>query len=72
MSEAPAEGPMRWVKSTRSAANGNCVEVAQTVTGVAVRDSKNPDGPVLQFSTETWQGFVDGVRTGTFDLPEAR
>ena len=72
MSETPVVEPLRWVKSTRSASNGNCVEVAGTVTGVAVRDSKDPDGPLLRFSTEAWQDFINGVRTGTFDLPEAR
>ncbi|HZM78715.1 MAG TPA: DUF397 domain-containing protein [Candidatus Limnocylindrales bacterium] len=72
MSETSAIEPLRWIKSTRSTSNGNCVEVAGTVTGIAVRDSKDPDGPVLRFSAEAWQGFIDGVRTGTFDLPQDR
>jgi Domain of unknown function (DUF397) len=61
-----------WVKSTRSTSNGNCVEVAGTATGVAVRDSKDPDGPVLRFSTDAWRGFLDDVRSGTFDARGAR
>lgn len=69
MSETPAGEPLRWFKSTRSASNGNCVEVASMVTGVVVRDSKDPNGPVLRFSTEAWQGFIEGVRTGAFDRP---
>ncbi|GLW91343.1 DUF397 domain-containing protein [Actinokineospora globicatena] len=37
--------PLRFKKSTRSAANSDCVEVAQTLAHL--RDSKNPHGPVL-------------------------
>ncbi len=72
MSETPAVDSLLWFKSSRSAANGACVEVAEMSTGVAVRDSKDPDGPVLQFSAESWQAFIVGVRAGTFDRPGAR
>jgi hypothetical protein len=67
VSSAPKDGELRWFKSTRSAGNGACVEVAIIVTGVAVRDSKDPDGPVLRFGGEAWRGFVDSVRDGAFD-----
>jgi hypothetical protein len=36
---------------------------------VAVRDSKNPDGPKLVFTPSEWKAFLGGVRTGEFDLP---
>ena len=60
----------RWVKSSASAANGNCVEVGifGFVDGVMVRDSKDPDGPVLSFTREEWDAFLAGVRGGEFDL----
>jgi hypothetical protein len=68
VSSAPEDGELRWFKSTRSAGNGACVEVAFTVAGeVAVRDSKDPDGPMLRFGGEAWQSFVDSVRTGAFE-----
>ena len=58
-----------WKKSSHSGANGgNCVEVASNLPGViAVRDSKNPDGPKLLFTPAEWQAFISGVRDGEFD-----
>ena len=54
---------MNWRKSSYTAGQGNCVEVADNVPGiVAVRDSKNPSGPVLRFSADDWQAFVAGVK----------
>ncbi|MDG9675409.1 DUF397 domain-containing protein [Micromonospora sp. DH14] len=50
----------RWRKSTRSGAQGNCVEVADNLPGiVAVRDSKDPDGGSLTFGQASWQSFVN-------------
>lgn len=37
----------QWKKSSYSGNSGNCVEVADLGTAVAVRDSKDPEGPVL-------------------------
>jgi uncharacterized protein DUF397 len=48
-----------WRKSSYSGGgNGDCVEVAMTSEAVAVRDSKNTDGPTLAFPTETWRDFL--------------
>lgn len=59
-----------WVGSTRSGHAGNCVEVRMPSEAVVyVRDSKDPDGPVLRFSPAEWDAFVAGVRAGEFDLP---
>jgi hypothetical protein len=52
----------RWRKSTQSSGNGQCVEVAHLDEVVAVRDSKNPDGPTLTFSGQTWAAFIRGLK----------
>ena len=53
-----------WHKSTRSNGNGGaCVEVARNLPGiVAVRDSKNPDGPALIVSGDEWASFITRLR----------
>jgi hypothetical protein len=57
-----------WRKSTRSDQNG-CVEVAFVGNGnVAVRDSKDPHGPMLQFTPHEWAAFIRGVRDGELRL----
>ncbi|MFI6451011.1 DUF397 domain-containing protein [Streptosporangium amethystogenes] len=57
-----------WRKSSLSDGQNNCIEVATlTHEGVGVRDSKNPDGPALVFSTGDWRTFVNGIKGGEFD-----
>jgi hypothetical protein len=58
----------QWRKSTRSGYNG-CLEVAFLDGHVAIRDSKDRQGPMLVFTTAEWQVFVNGVRNGEFQLP---
>jgi hypothetical protein len=62
------EPPLRWRKSTRCEAGG-CVEVAPVAGGMAMRDSKDPDSPVLRFSHTGWDAFVSAIRAGEFSQP---
>lgn len=57
-----------WRKSSYSGANGNCVEVAYVSDGVAMRDSKDREGPALVFTPQEWDAFVAGVIDGQFAL----
>jgi hypothetical protein len=52
-----------WRKSTYSNNGGSCVEVGTGAPGVvAVRDSTNPDGPKLGFTSKQWTLFISTVK----------
>lgn len=57
----------KWKKSSASGADG-CVEVRRTESGVHVRDSKDPDGAVLEFTDREWKAFLAGVALGEFHV----
>ena len=58
----------RWRKSARSSAEGNCVELAPLPgDGVAVRNSRDPEGPALVFTDAELEAFLAGVKDGEFD-----
>ncbi|KUO18752.1 DUF397 domain-containing protein [Streptomyces dysideae] len=53
----------QWTKSSYSVGNGECVEVkSPTSAALAVRDSKNPQGPALAFPADAWNVFVASVK----------
>ncbi|MFD0884345.1 DUF397 domain-containing protein [Streptosporangium algeriense] len=57
-----------WKKSSLSGnSGGNCVEVANLDAVVAVRDSKDPSGSVLNFTADQWSSFVGGIKRGDFN-----
>ena len=57
-----------WRKSSRSQYN-SCVEVRFLDDCVPLRNSRDPDGPVLVFTAPEWDAFVEGVKRGEFDRP---
>ena len=58
----------RWRKSTASAENGACVELAALSDGtVGVRDSKDPNGAILTFTRAELHAWLDGAKRGEFD-----
>ncbi len=63
-----SQSALTWRKASYSSEGQNCVEVADlSGGGRAVRDSKNPHGPILRFTPSEWVAFVSGVRAGEFD-----
>lgn len=60
-----------WRTSTRSTHCGECVEAGPIGDGsgrIAVRHSKDPDGPTIVYTRAEWDAFVQGVRLGEFDF----
>jgi hypothetical protein len=58
-----------WRKASRSSSNGGaCVEAASLRGVVAVRDSKDPDGPRLVLSPAGWRSFTARIKAGRHDL----
>ncbi|NJQ06085.1 DUF397 domain-containing protein [Streptomyces lonarensis] len=55
-----------WFSSSYSGNGGNCIEVATNLVAthgtIPVRDSKNPDGPVLELSATAFAAFINGVK----------
>jgi hypothetical protein len=57
-----------WRKSTYSGNNGgNCVEIARNLPGVvAIRDSKDREGPALVVGPRAFAALIAGIRAGEF------
>ncbi|MET8979710.1 DUF397 domain-containing protein [Streptomyces sp. NPDC004539] len=53
-----------WRRSSHSNANGGaCVEIADHLPGlIPVRDSKNPNGPILTVPAPAWDTFVNSLK----------
>ena len=55
---------LSWRKSGHSGENGgDCVEMADAAGAVAVRDSKDPDGPVLLLTRTALRTAVSSTPT---------
>jgi hypothetical protein len=64
--QLPAVG---WQKSSRSNPSGNCVELTRLngSRDIAVRNSRDPEGPALIYTPEEIAAFIEGARGGDFD-----
>lgn len=60
--EIPILSRAQWRKSSHSGSNGNCVEVARLADAIAVRDSKDADGPHLTFTSNDWGRFLAEIK----------
>lgn len=66
--DAATPATVAWRKSSASNPTGNCVELAALADGgVAVRNSRHPDGPALVYTRAEIAAFLLGVRAGEFD-----
>lgn len=66
--ETASTASLEWVKSSYSGTNGNCLEAAVLRDGRrALRDSKDPSGPVLSFDSAGFTTFVSGIAHGEFN-----
>ncbi|HEV2403499.1 MAG TPA: DUF397 domain-containing protein [Candidatus Saccharimonadales bacterium] len=59
-----------WGKSSYSA-DGNCVETAHLAGGMAVRDSKAPEGPTIAFGAEPWQLAMNAIKLNQLSIAKA-
>ncbi|MBT2489154.1 DUF397 domain-containing protein [Streptomyces sp. ISL-96] len=55
---------LKWLKSSYSSEQGECVEVAPTPHTIHIRDSKDTTRPSLTLSPTTWSAFVATYRNG--------
>lgn len=63
-----SQSELTWRKSSYSGEGANCVEVANLPGGGrAVRDSKDPNGPILRFTSSEWSAFLRGANDGEFE-----
>ena len=56
-----------WIKASASSGDAQCVEMRQRDGMVEVRDSKDPEGAILRFTSAEWSAWLDGARSGEFD-----
>ena len=57
-----------WIKSSRSAHEGDCVEMRRHDDGIEVRDTKDHGtGPTLRFTGAEFTAWLDGAKKGEFD-----
>jgi hypothetical protein len=57
-----------WRKSRRSQDQGACVEIANLPHSIAIRDSKDPDGPKVVLNRASFRRLVGEIRSGGHDL----
>jgi Domain of unknown function (DUF397). len=56
-----------WTQSSTSQDN-SCVQVRVGATQVEIRDSNDAEQVTVHFTHASWRRFVEGVKSGEFDL----
>lgn len=57
---------LSWVKASASDGLNDCVELAKVGENIAVRNSRDPEGPALIFTRGELSAFIDGAAKGEF------
>jgi hypothetical protein len=52
---------------SRSCDGGACISVARNGAAVLIGNTRRPEGPVGEFTTDEWRAFLDGAKRGDFD-----
>jgi Domain of unknown function (DUF397) len=63
---ASAQGDLDWFVS-RTCESGACIKVARRGEFVLIGNTNSPEGPFSEFTTEEWQNFLVGAKSGDFD-----
>lgn len=66
MSNTESSTDTPWRIAAKSG-GGNCVQVARRGGVIMIADSKNPGGPVLAYTLQEFDAFLDGAKKGEFD-----
>jgi hypothetical protein len=54
-------------RTALSCDGGACVEVAADQNSILIRNSRQPSGPLIEYTPEEWHEFVSGIKKGDFD-----
>lgn len=60
---------MSWVKS-QFCDTSSCVEAMRVENEIWMRDSKDPDGPILKFPAREWSQFMADINKNKSDLAD--
>ncbi|WP_067461373.1 DUF397 domain-containing protein [Actinomadura macra] len=63
--DGKVQGSLKWRKSSHSGPSGECVELAVDGTVFCVRDSKDPNGPMVRLARAGRLAFAEAVRQFT-------
>ncbi|MFF8959052.1 DUF397 domain-containing protein [Streptomyces sp. NPDC014894] len=63
MTTTPPAKPTWFTSSYSNDTGGECVEIAPLTNGIAIRDSKDQQGPALTVPTPAWRAFLTYATT---------
>ncbi len=66
MSNTESSTDTPWRTAAKSG-GGNCVRVTRRNGIIMIADSKHPSGPILSYTLQEFDAFLDGAKKGEFD-----